>query len=60
MGRNLKAAIAPLQLPKHSFLSHAETQRTRRKDRSFSPASFFNEPRRHEEHEGRREERVIA
>ena len=25
-----------------------------------SPTSFFNEPRRHEEHEGRREERAIA
>jgi hypothetical protein len=56
-----QTAIAPLQLPKHPFLTnHRDTEDTE-KERSHplnSPTSFFNEPRRSEEHEGRGEERV--
>ncbi|MDM3861198.1 MAG: hypothetical protein PT118_15425 [Aphanizomenon gracile PMC644.10] len=56
---NPQTAIAPLQLPKHPFLTnHRDTEDTE-KERLHSlnfPTSFFNEPRRHEESEGRREE----
>ncbi|WP_148764489.1 hypothetical protein [Dolichospermum sp. UHCC 0315A] len=49
--------------PQHPFLTnHRDTEDTesfaqRRKESHFSPISFFNEPRRREEHEGRREEK---
>lgn len=55
-------AIAPLQHLTSLFKRTAETQRTQRvsrkvaKDSTFPPISFFNKPRRREEHEGRGEE----
>jgi hypothetical protein len=56
---NFPKAIAPPQLPNISFLTnHRDTEDTE-KERSHplnSQTSFFNKPRRSEEHEGRREE----
>jgi hypothetical protein len=43
-----------------SFAQSRKGAKTQRIALLNSPTSFFNEPRRHEEHEGRREERAIA
>jgi hypothetical protein len=62
--RREERAIAPPQPPTSLFKRTAETQRTQRvsrkvaKDSTFPPISFFNKPRRREEHEGRGEERA--
>ncbi|MBO1049111.1 MAG: hypothetical protein HEQ10_15865 [Dolichospermum sp. DEX182a] len=50
-------AIAPPQLPNSDRTPQLPQKRSHPLN---SPTSFFNEPRRHEEREGRREESAIA
>ncbi|QSV54541.1 MAG: hypothetical protein HEP80_12335 [Dolichospermum sp. UKL201] len=47
----------PLQTQRTQRVSRKVAKEQRRKESHFSPISFFNEPRRHEEHEGRREKK---